>query len=236
VENKGWMQSDRLPGAFAAAVPLYLAGGKSGAARSVNDGTLLPTPSEEGNDRFTVDYDVPDSEYFAFWAPPMAEHGLSYTTEPLNSPMTLVGYPVIHLPVSSSTPDANVFVYLDQIDSAGKEDVISFGRLALSHRKTGKAPFDTMGLPWHSGMKADVAPLPVGQKADLSIDLTPVSRVVPAGHRLRVTVTGADPRQRNLAEIRQDPAPVLTVWRGGDARSARINLPVADPAAMEPLD
>ena len=236
VENAGWMQSDMLPGTFADAVPFYLAGGKSGSAQSVNDGTLLARPGAVGSDRFTVDYEVADSEYFAFWAPPMDEHGLSYTSAPLDAPMTLVGYPVVHVPVSSSTPDADVFVYFDQIDPAGKDEVLSFGRLALSHRKTADAPFDTLGLPWHSGIEADVAPLPVGQRAELAIDLTPVSRVVPAGHRLRVTIAGADPRQRNLAEIMQDPAPVLTVWRGGDAGAARIDLPVARPGAMEPLD
>ncbi|WP_317151515.1 CocE/NonD family hydrolase [Sphingopyxis indica] len=236
VENQGWMQSDKLPGEFATAVPFYLAGGKSGTAKSVNDGTLLASPSVAGSDRFTVDYNVPDSEYFAFWAPPMDAHGLSYTSAELDAPMTLVGYPVVHVPVSSSTADANVFVYLDEIDASGKDEVIAFGRLALSHRKTGKAPFDTLDLPWHSGMEADVSPLPAGQKADLAIDLTPISRVVPAGHRLRVTITGADPRQRNLAEIKQNPAPVLTVWRRGGAESARIDLPVANPGAMEPLD
>ena len=236
VEGAGWMQSDLLPGEFASAVPFYLAGGKSGTAGSVNDGTLLASPGAAGSDRFTVDYDVTGGEYFAFWAAPMDEHGLSYTAPPLDAPMTLVGYPVVHATVSSSTPDANVFVYLDQVDPSGKAEVISFGRLALSHRKTADAPFESMGLPWHSGLEADVAPLPQGQRADLAIDLTPISRVVPAGHRLRVTITGADPRQRNLADIRQDPAPVLTVWRGGDPGSARIELPVARPGAMEPLD
>ena len=48
---------------------------------------------------------------------------------------------------------------------AGQAEVIAFGRLALSHRKEGKAPYDTMGLPWHSGRAADVAPLPPGTSA-----------------------------------------------------------------------
>jgi hypothetical protein len=84
-----------------------------------------------------------------------------------------------------------------------------------------------MGLPFHSGNRADVGPLPVGQAADLAIDLTPVSRIVPAGARLRVTITGADPRQRNLKDIEQKPAPVITVQWGGSA-AAWVELPVAD--------
>jgi predicted acyl esterase len=59
----------------------------------------------------------------------------------------------------------------------------------------------------------------------MNIDLTPVARVVSAGARLRVTITGADPRQRNLADIRQTPPPVISVMRGG-ANLSRIRLPV----------
>ena len=65
----------------------------------------------------------------------------------------------------------------------------------------------------------------VGGKALLDFGLTPVSRVIPAGGRLRVTITGADPRQRNLQDIKQTPAPVLTLFRGGRTGS-RIDLPV----------
>jgi hypothetical protein len=55
--------------------------------------------------------------------------------------------------------------------------------------------------------------------------MTPIARVVPAGARLRLTVAGADPRQRNLKDIRQNPAPVITVHRGG-ADASRLDLPI----------
>jgi predicted acyl esterase len=74
-------------------------------------------------------------------------------------------------------------------------------------------------------MKADVAPVRPGQVVRVNIDMTPVSRVVPAGARLRLTVAGADPRQRNLKDIRVTPAPVITVHRGG-ANASRLDLPV----------
>ena len=50
---------------------------------------------------------------------------------------------------------------------------------------------------------------------------------MPAGARLRFTVAGADPRQRNLQEIKLDPAPQLTVLRGG-IDGSRIELPLAN--------
>lgn len=49
--------------------------------------------------------------------------------------------------------------------------------------------------------------------------------VVPVGHRLRFVVTGADPRQRNLKQIRQDPAPTIRLALGG-ANGSRIELPL----------
>jgi len=223
----GYVRSNALPGETAKPIRWFLDAGRSGTARSVNDGRLDTKSGKAGTDRFTVRYDLPPADYFAFWAKPMDDKGLSYTSAPLAKATKLIGYPVVRLRVSADKPDANIFAYLDQVAADGTTEVVAFGRLALSHRKTGDAPYETMGLPWHSGLRADVAPLPPGQQADLAIDLTPVSRVVPAGARLRVTIAGADPRQRNLKDIEQKPAPVITVRRGG-TRASWIELPVAD--------
>ena len=123
-------------------------------------------------------------------------------------------------------PEADLFVYLDEVNSAGKSQVISFGRLKLSHRKLSQAPYVTLGLPWHSGLAKDMLPLAPGEQAPVSLALTPLSRVVPAGSKLRLTIAGADPRQRNLNDIKITPAPVIGVVRGGRDPS-RIELPLA---------
>jgi uncharacterized protein len=52
-----------------------------------------------------------------------------------------------------------------------------------------------------------------------------VSRVIEAGRRLRFVVTGADPRQRNLNEIRISPAPRIALVLGGQS-AARVELPL----------
>lgn len=222
----GYVHSDKLPGTASTPRAWFLAGGTSGTARSVNDGTLAPRPDKGGRDSFTVNYDLPPADYFAFWPKPMDDKGLSYTTAPIARPLKLIGYPVIHLQMAADRPDADVFAYLEQVGDDGKAEVVAFGRLKLSHRKLSKAPYDVLGLPWHSGLKADVAPLPTGSKAMIDFAMTPVSRIVPVGARLRVTIAGADPRQRNIQDIKQTPPPVLTVFRGDQARS-RIDLPVA---------
>lgn len=223
----GYVTSDKLPGEDSTAQGWYLGAGKTGTARSANDGALALRAGAAGADSFTVQYDLPDPEYFAFWAKPMDDKGLSYTTAPLTKPARIVGFPVAHLAVSADKPDAQVFVYLDQVDAVGKAEVVAFGRLALSHRVEGRAPYAAMGLPFHPGRKGDVMPVMPGQVVRLNIDMTPIARIVPAGARLRLTVAGADPRQRNLKDIRQNPAPVITVHRGG-ADASRLDLPVAE--------
>lgn len=223
LDGKGkYIQSDSLPGAKSTPLSLQLnASDKTGAAPG-----LSARAGKAGSEAFTVDYNLPPPEYFAFWPQPMDTHGQSYTGTPLTAPVALIGSPVAHLTVAASHPEADLFVYVDQIDAVGKAEVISFGRLKLSHRKLSKAPYDTLGLPWNSGRAGDILPTAAGEKVKVSIALTPLSRVVPAGARLRLTVAGADPRQRNLKDIQLTPAPVITVFHGGKDAS-RIDLPVS---------
>ena len=80
-------------------------------------------------------------------------------------------------------------------------------------------------MPWHSGLSADVAVLAEGEAAELSIGMLPLSHRVSAGSRLRLVVTGADPRQRNLADLAQDPPPQITVLYGW-GQASRVELPL----------
>ena len=141
------------------------------------------------------------------------------------SAQELIGYPVVHLTVSSGQPEPLLFAYLEQVAPDGKARVLGFGRLAAAYRKEGRAPYDTMGLPWHTGLTADHAPLMAGKPVEMAFALTPTAKVIPAGQRLRLVVTGADPRQRNLAQIRIDPPPTLRLHLRRGA-SARLELPL----------
>ncbi len=229
--GRAWVRSNTLPGVGVASTAWYLSGVKSGSARSVNDGTLSDRLPRNGADSFTVNYDVGPLEAFAFWVEPMDDKGLSYTSPALTSDTTMIGSPIIHLTLAVDRSDANVFAYLEDVAPDGKASVVSFGRLAASLRKISKAPYDTLGVPWHSGRSTDVVPLVPGQPVQLGFGLTPSARVFKAGHRLRVTVTGADPRQRNLQQIRQDPPPKFTLALGG-AKPSLIELPLLPPGTL----
>jgi predicted acyl esterase len=216
-----YVRSSNLPGTTSRPMPMFLSGG------SGQRGTLGTGPERQGSDGFTVDYDLPPADYFAFWPGDMSAHGLGYTSTPLAQPMTLLGFPVARLTVAANHPNADLFVYLDEIAPDGTAKVIAFGRQRLSYRKLSQAPYDTLNLPWHSGKSDDVLPLAAGQEVPVSIAMTPVSRVIGAGSRLRLTIAGADPRQRNLKQIRIDPAPRIAIRTGG-IDASRVELPILE--------
>ena len=225
-DDQHWIHSQDLPGTDVPRESLYLAaGGKP------EGNTLLDVKPSAGSTRFTVDYDVGGKDYFPFWVRPQDEKGLTFTGPALSHDRIMVGFPVVHLYLAADQDDANVFAYLEDVDQGGKASVLGFGRLAASYRKVSKAPYDMLGLPYHSGLSADAEPLVPGQPVELSIGLLPSAYVFKAGHRIRVTVTGADPRERNLEEIRKDPPPHLTVFSGGDMAS-HIDLPLLAPGTQ----
>lgn len=159
---------------------------------------------------------LPEPGMWACVNPAIAQ---GYATRPMDRAMWLSGFSVANLTVSSDAPDVAIFGYLEDVAPDGSATLIAHGRLQASHRKLGKAPYDNLGLPWHSDLRADAQPLAPGKPAPLTFDLSPTSRIIPAGHRLRFSITGADQRQRNLASLKQDPPPTITLRLGGQSAS-----------------
>jgi len=220
-EHANWQRGDRWPGARAARHNWYLA-----RDAGTNALTLQTRPAGSAvATEFVVNYDVGGGDGFAFWIDSQHGRGLSFTSDALTTAHTLVGSAVVHLSVRSNHPEPILFAYLEELAADGSANVLAFGRLGAAYRKTGEAPYDTLALPWHTGLKADHAPLAPGAEVELSLALTPVSRVIEAGRRLRFVVTGADPRQRNLNEIRISPAPRIALVLGGQS-AARVELPL----------
>ena len=216
------VRSNSLPGVGVARSPLYIAA--TGASAASDNGGLALTRPAPGKLSFKVNYDLGSGEYFAFWPPSLDGKGLTFTSPPLAADAAMTGYPIARITTTLDRKDANLFAYLEDVAPDGKVHMVSFGRLAAAHRKLSKPPYHRLDLPYHSGLKADVLPMVPGKPATLAFSMVPRAWTFPAGHRLRITLTGADPRQRNLAEIRQDPPPVFTVTSGGAAAS-RIDIP-----------
>jgi putative CocE/NonD family hydrolase len=218
--GRNWREDQRWPGVDAPRQRWYLVAANA-------EGRLQQGRTGRTSAEFTVDYQLGTAEAFAFWAQSQHGRGLSFTSAALPAAQELVGFPVMRLRVASSDPEPLLFAYLEQIGPDGSVDVLAFGRLAAAYRKTGKAPYDTLGLPWITGLAADHAPLAPESEVELDFALTPVARVISAGSRLRVVITGADPRQRNLADIRKNPPPRIRVFSGRNG--SWIELPLRPP-------
>jgi predicted acyl esterase len=125
--------------------------------------------------------------------------GLTFFTEPMAQDTEITGPAALDLVVSSSTTDADLFVVLGVFDPDGEEVTfqgaidphtpIGQGWLRASHRKLDEA-LSTAWRPYHS--HDEPWPLTPGNPESLQIEIWPTCIVVPAGHRVGLTVRGRD--------------------------------------------
>jgi uncharacterized protein len=156
--------------------------------------------------------------------------GLTYTTAPLSKDVEVTGHPVVHLWVSSTAEDADVFAYLEEVDASGVSHYVTEGTIKASYRALGEAPYDYLGLPFHRSYKEDAATLKPGEPVELVFDMEPTSNVFDAGNRIRLTITCADKDNAEVKDV--SPAPKVTLYRD-KARASRITLPIVEGMAGE---
>lgn len=166
-----------------------------------------------------VSVDCPDGGVGPFMQPcHIAGQGLSLTGNRLAHDLTVTGNPVVNVPVSADRPDINLFAYLEDVAPDGKITVVTEGRLKASLASEATPPFKVPGTPWHRAYAEDAHPLQPGQFVTLHFDLMPTSYVIRKGHRVELTLMGADYRERgrdpNLegAHIRISSTPAQPAW------------------------
>jgi len=169
-------------------------------------------------------------EYYPDW------HGrdarmLSFTTAPFESAVELSGHAVAHLAIASSESDAAVFVYLSEIDAAGRSHYVTEGMLRALHRKTAPPPPNyASNWPWHPCRRQDAQLLERNVPAMLDIALLPVSWVFAKGSRLRLSIAGAD--EPHYPQVPHGRPPLLQVRCGG-AHGSIIELPLRVRADLD---
>lgn len=191
--------------------------------------------TELGEDRYKVDYTATTglhTRWSTQYGPP-TDYGdrayedmklLNYTSEPFEEDKELVGNPVVHLQVASDYPDVAFFVYLQDVSPDGRVTYITEGMLRSIHRKIATAPLHyAQAGPPHSFNRADRLPLIPGEVAEVSFALFPAAALIRKGHRLEVSISGADADTFRRYPQRGDPT--FTIFRGG-ARPSEIVIPL----------
>ncbi len=125
--------------------------------------------------------------------------GLTYLSGPLRQDTEITGPSALKLFVSSSTVDADIFAVLRVFTADMKEVTfqgaidphtpVGQGWLRASHRRLDKK-LSKPYRPYHTHDRKE--PLKKGQVVELDVEIWPTSIVVPAGHRIGISIRGRD--------------------------------------------
>ncbi len=187
-----WLELADWPPAGAIATPLYFREGTGRSAESLNNGrlTFSPPDASERPDNFTSDPMKPVPSLLMYPELGPRDHRdvearmLTYTTEPLEHDLTVMGSVRAVLHSLSSAPDTDWVVRLCDVWPDGRSLSVCDGILRGRYRTSFERP----------------EPLRPGQLYQFEVDLSATAQAFQAGHRMRVEVTSSDfPRyDRNL--------------------------------------
>jgi hypothetical protein len=234
-KKDAWRTTNQWPLLNQKPTRFYFGEGKTGSVASTNDGFLRPEPpgQKDAADAYTVDYSTTSGKYSRWYAvnwsrkyPDMRSNdqkALTYTTSPLERDVEVTGHPIVDLWLMTDAPDLDAFVYLEEVDASGKSTYITEGNLRSSHRKLSKAPYNNLGLPYHSHYESDLMPIPAREPIKLVFNLLSTSYRFHKGSRLRITVAFADADNFETPVI--NPAPKLHLLRDMNHPSS-IQFPI----------
>jgi putative CocE/NonD family hydrolase len=153
----------------------------------------------------------------------VAGSGASLSGAPLAADTEVTGNALADLWISADQSDANVFAYLEDVAPDGTVQVVTEGRLKASLRKEAQAPWAMPpGVPWHRSYQEDAQPLKAGEPVRLRFDMMPTSWLFRKGHRMQITVTGSDHRER----ARDIAAPPRITVYFDRAHPSTVSLPI----------
>jgi uncharacterized protein len=146
---------------------------------------------------------------------------LSYTSEPFAHDMELVGTPAVTLYVATKTSDPAFHAYLEDVAPDGRSTYLTEGLLrAVNRRAAAPAALPyPQAAPAKSYLRRDAAPMVPGAVAEVSFPTFPVAALIQAGHRLRISLAGAD-------------VSVFRRYSGGADESWRIERTTTRPSAL----
>ena len=170
--------------------------------------SLIPTSPEvsQGDDQYEVDTGAGtgvQSRWDTLVGKPLTdpypdrtsqdERLLCYTSAPLEQDLEVTGHPIATLFLRSTTTDAAIFVYLEDVDGEGNVTYVTEGMLRTLHRQLRDSTTEPLSsLPHRTFKRQDALPLQNDEVARLVFDLLPTSYQFKQGHRIRLALAGAD--------------------------------------------
>ncbi len=130
---------------------------------------------------------------------------LTFDSPTLTEELEILGAPVVELDLMSNKPVAMVAVRLSDIAPDGKATRVTYGLQNLTH-------YTSHAHPQH---------LEPGQRYQMRIQLNDIAQIIPAGHRLRISVSTS---YWPLAWPPPEPT-TLTIF----TRTSSLNLPLRSP-------
>lgn len=124
-----------------------------------------------------------------------------YQTSVLEKDTEVIGHPIVEVWISANRPDADLFVYLEDVDKKGNAMYVSEGQLRASWHQECSLE-EQMGvnysilpeLPWHGFTNDYCKPnvLENSEPIKMRFDLFPVAWNFKKGHSLRISIAGLD--------------------------------------------
>lgn len=131
-------------------------------------------------------------DYYHDW--PSDEAGrLRFVSDPLKEELAIAGHPIARLFLSSDQTDACVFVYLEDIEPDGRVRYVTEGMLRALNRDLSPASESYVtSWPYRDDTRARARPLTPGETSELKFAMLPTAWTFPKGHRVGVSIAGAD--------------------------------------------
>jgi len=170
---------------------------------------------------------------------------LTYTTAPLEADTRILGHPIVHLWVSSTADDGDLYFYLEDVAPDGQAILVTDYQHRIGFatlRSNDEVIPDNPGidvkpdLPWHGFRKADYDPhvLANGKVAEVVTSLYPTGWMFRKGHSIRLTIAAADwpafelhpaLAPTNRPDALGNVIPTFTFHRGA-AQASYLELPM----------
>ena len=161
-----------------------------------------------------------------------------YTSEPMDQDMAINGPIGGQIWASTTALDSNVVVRVSVVDPNGLSRELSNGiqMASMSDFDATRSRFMNGKLvqPWHPFTAESQQPVGPLQPFRADVEVFPTSAVIPAGHRLRISVGASDlPHGLSpLPDLLQGLLGLLTVY-STPAMPSRVNIPLVPADALQ---